>query len=116
MRRRYVPHRGDIVWLSFEPQAGHEQMGRSPALTLSPAGYNGKVGLGIFCPITSHVKGYSFEVALPAGLTVSGVVLSDQIKSLDWRARRAVYAGRLPTAQVLEVLQKLGTLLSESEA
>ena len=116
MRRpRYVPRRGDVVWLSFPPQAGHEQRGRRPALVLSPAAYNGKVGLALFCPITSQVKGYPFEVVLSAGLTVSGVVLSDQVKSLDWRARRAEYAGRLPAAQVQEVLAKLGALLSDAE-
>jgi len=116
MRRRYVPQRGDIVWLSFQPQAGHEQSGRRPALVLSPAEYNGKVGLALFCPITSQVKGYPFEVAVPSSLAVGGVVLSDQVKSLDWRARRAEYVGRLPAAQMLEVLAKVGALLSEGEA
>ena len=112
---RYVPHRGDVVWLSFPPPAGHEQRGRRPALVLSPAAYNGKVGLALFCPITSQVKDYPFEVVLPEGLAVNGVVLSDQVKNLAWRARRAEYAGRLPAARVLEVLAKLGTLLSEEE-
>ena len=116
MRRRYVPQRGDIVWLSFQPQAGHEQSGRRPALVLSPAEYNGKVGLALFCPITSQVKGYPFEVAVPASLAVGGVVLSDQVKSLDWRARRAEYVGRLPAAPMLEVLAKVSALLSEGEA
>lgn len=82
MARRYVPSRGDVVWLSFSPQAGHEQAGRRPALVVSPASYNRKVGLALLCPITSQVKGYPFEVSLPAGLEVSGVVLSDQIKVL----------------------------------
>lgn len=112
MRGRYVPRRGDIVWLSFDPQAGHEQMGRRPALVLSPAAYNGKVGLALFCPITSQVKGYPFEVVIPSGLEAGGVILSDQVKSLDWRARRAEYMGRLSKAQVLEVLDKLGALLA----
>ena len=85
----YVPRRGDAVWLHFDPQTGHEQAGRRPALVLSPESYNGRVGLAILCPITSQVKGYPFEVALPAGSPISGVVLSDQVKSLDWRARRA---------------------------
>lgn len=116
MPRRYVPQRGDIVWLSFHPQAGHEQAGRRPALVLSPAVYNAKVGLALFCPITSRVKGYPFEVVIPSGLAVSGVVLSDQVKSLDWRARRAEFAGQLPEVHVLEVLDKLGTLLLEGEA
>jgi len=116
MRRRYVPQRGDVVWLSFHPQAGHEQAGRRPALVLSPAAYNTKVGLALFCPITSRVKGYPFEVAIPSDLAVSGVVLSDQVKSLDWRARRAEFAGRLPASHVLEVLDKLSALLLEAEA
>ncbi len=116
MRRRYVPQRGDVVWLSFEPQASHEQRGRRPALVLSPAAYNGKVGLALCCPITSQIKNYPFEVVIPAGLAVNGVVLSDQVKSLDWRARHAEYAGRLSAAQVREALAKVGALLSESEA
>ena len=116
MGRRYVPHRGDVVWLSFQPQAGHEQRGRRPALVVSPAAYNGKVGLALFCPITSQVKGYPFEVVIPAGLAVQGAVLSDQVKSLDWRARRAEYAGRLPEDRVQEVLEKVNALLSEDEA
>jgi len=111
--RRYVPQRGDIVWLSFQPRAGHEQAGRRPALVLSPSLYNGKVGLALFCPITSRVKGYPFEVAIPAGLVVSGTVLSDQVKSLDWRARRAEFAGRLSELHVREVLDKVATLLLE---
>ncbi len=116
MPRRYVPQRGDIVWLSFHPQPGHEQAGRRPALVLSPAVYNAKVGLALFCPITSRVKGYPFEVVIPSGLAVSGVVLSDQVKSLDWRARRAEFTDQLPEVHVLEVLDKLGTLLLEGEA
>ena len=116
MSRRYVPQRGDIVWLSFDPQAGHEQMGRRPGLVLSPAQYNGKVGLALLCPITSQIKGYPFEVMIPEGLPVNGVVLSDQVKSLDWRARRAEFAGRVPTAQIQEVLAKLGALLSKDNS
>jgi len=116
MPRRYVPQRGDLVWLSFTPQAGHEQAGRRPALVLSPAAYNGKVGLALVCPVTSQVKGYPFEVGIPAGLPVNGVVLSDQVKSLDWRVRRAEFASRLPESEVREVLAKLGTLLSDAEA
>ena len=109
--RSYCPKRGDVVWLSFIPQAGHEQEGRRPALTLSPEGYNSKVGLGIFCPITSQVKGYPFEVALPEGQKVSGVVLADQIKSLDWAARNAEFCCRVSKEAVTEVLEKLGVLL-----
>ena len=84
----YVPDRGDLVWLEFTPHAGSEQRGRRPALVLSPKSYNGKVGLALFCPVTSKVKGYPFEVKLPDGYAVSGVVLSDQLKSLDWRSRK----------------------------
>lgn len=108
----YTPKRGDIVWLTFNPQAGHEQAGRRPALVLSPEAYNGKVGLAILCPITSQVKGYPFEVVIPDGLEANGVILSDQVKSLDWKARNADYFCELPAASVDEVLQKLNTLLS----
>ena len=107
----YVPDRGDIVWISFNPQAGHEQAGRRPALVLSPGSYNEKVGLAILCPITSHIKGYPFEVKIPDGLNVSGVILSDQVKSLDWKARQAELASRLPEEALEEVLQKLATLI-----
>jgi len=107
----YVPERGDIVWISLNPRAGHEQAGRRPAVVVSPKSYNGKVGLGLFCPITSQVKGYPFEVAVPQGLPVGGVVLADQVKSLDWRARKAELAGRLPADASDEVLGKLGALL-----
>jgi mRNA interferase MazF len=107
----YIPGRGDVVWVQFNPQAGHEQAGRRPALVVSPASYNGRVGLALLCPITSQVKGYPFEVSLPAGGKVSGVVLADQIKSLDWRARQAELAARAPEAVTREVLQKLGALL-----
>jgi mRNA interferase MazF len=107
----YVPERGDVVWISLNPQAGHEQAGRRPAVVVSPRSYNGKVGLGLFCPITSHVKGYPFEVSLPAGLPVSGVVLADQVKSLDWRVRRAEFAARLPDNTSVEIVGKLAVLL-----
>ena len=108
----YIPSRGDIVWLTFNPQAGHEQAGRRPALVLSPAAYNGKVGLAIFCPITNQIKGYPFEVLIPEGLGISGAILSDQVKCLDWKARQAELAGKLPAVTINEVLQKLNTLLS----
>lgn len=107
----YVPERGDLVWLTFNPQAGHEQAGRRPALVLSPAAYNGKVGLALLCPITSQVKGYPFEVPLPVGLAVSGVVLADQVKSLDWRARQVELIAPLPVPVVAQVLRKLTALL-----
>lgn len=111
VKRRYIPDRGDVVWLVFSPALGHEQAGRRPAVVVSPAAYNRKVGLALFCPITAHEKGYPFEVPLPSGLPVSGVVLSDHVKNLDWRARRARFACRLPTEVVAEVLGKLGTLI-----
>ncbi len=110
-RRSHIPDRGDVVWIMLAPQAGHEQAGRRPALVLSPAAYNRKVGLALMCPITSRIKGYPFEVILPAGLPVTGVVLSDQVKSLDWRARPAERICTLPLPSVAEVLQKLGALL-----
>jgi mRNA interferase MazF len=107
-----IPDRGDVVRISMNPQAGHEQAGRRPALVLSPAAYNGKVGLAILCPITNQVKGYPFEVSIPGDLPVTGVVLSDQAKSLDWRARKAEFMCALPGQTTHEVLLKLGTLLT----
>ncbi len=107
----FVPARGDAVWITLNPQAGHEQAGRRPALVLSPRLYNSKVGLALLCPITSQVKGYPFEVAIPEGLKISGAVLSDQVKSLDWRARQASLICTLPDTVVGEVLGKLGVLL-----
>lgn len=107
----YVPERGHAVWITLNPQAGHEQAGRRPAVVLSPAAYNGKVGLAILCPVTNQIKGYPFEVRIPHGLAVAGVVLADQVKSLDWRARKAELICTLPKATVAEVLQKVGTLL-----
>jgi mRNA interferase MazF len=106
-----VPDRGDIVWISMNPQAGHEQSGRRPALVLSRASYNGRVGLAILCPITGQVKGYPFEVAIPEGLPVVGVILADQVKSLDWQARQAELACTVPQEIVLQVIQRLGTLI-----
>jgi mRNA interferase MazF len=111
VREEYIPKRGDVVWLYFDPQAGHEQAGHRPALVISPEAYNSKVGLAIMCPITKEVKGYPFEVALPAGLKVYGVVLADQVKSLDWRAREASFACELPRGIVEEVLDKIGALI-----
>jgi mRNA interferase MazF len=116
MARRYVPNRGDAVWISFDPRVGHEQAGRRPAVVLSPEAYNGKVGLAVLCPITNQVKEYPFEVVIPSGYKVGGVVLADQAKSLDWRARKAEFICTLPKEVILEVLDKLGTLLSPAEA
>lgn len=107
-----VPQCGDIVWITLNPQAGHEQTGRRPAVVLSPGSYNSKTGLAIFCPITNQIKGYPFEVLLPDGLPVAGALLSDQVKSLDWRIRNAELLCSLPTDTISEVLQKLSALLS----
>jgi mRNA interferase MazF len=112
VNRNYIPQCGDAVRISLNPQAGHEQAGRRPAVVLSPRSYNGKTGLAILCPITSHIKGYPFEVVLPDGLPVSGAVLSDQVKSLDWRVRNTELICTLPDEVVSEIMQKLGTLLS----
>ena len=108
----YVPDRGDVVWITLNPQAGHEQTGRRPAVILSPAAYNGKVGLAILCPITNQIKGYPFEVLIPPDMDVIGAILADQVKSLDWCMRKAELICTLPEATLVEVLQKLGTLLS----
>ncbi|MCX6002961.1 MAG: endoribonuclease MazF [Chloroflexi bacterium] len=110
--RAYIPQCGDVVWITLNPQAGHEQAGRRPAVVLSPRNYNGKTGLAILCPITNQVKDYPFEVLLPEGLPVAGVILSDQVKSLDWRARNVELICLLPDETISEVLQKLETLLS----
>jgi len=113
----WVPECGDVVWITpdppIRPQSGHEQAGRRPAVILSPKSYNSKTRLAILCPITSQVKGYPFEVLLPAGLAVAGAILSDQVKSLDWRARKAELICPLPDEIISEVLQKLKTLLSK---
>ena len=111
----YIPDRGDVVWLSFNPQAGHEQAGRRPALVLSPKEYNGKVGLSILCPITSRIKGYPYEVAIPEDCDVQGVILSDQVKNLDWRIREAELICKLPEDTLVETLGKLLTLLSTKD-
>jgi len=107
----YCPKRGDVVWISFNPQAGHEQAGHRPALVLSPQAYNRKVGLAILCPLTNQVKGYPFEVRIPEGVQASGAVLADQVKSIDWRARKASRLCTLPEGTVRQVLNKVGTLL-----
>ncbi len=109
----YIPKRGDAVWITLDPQAGHEQAGRRPALVMSPSAYNGRVGLALLCPITSQVKGYPFEVPLPEGLPVAGVVGADQVKSLDWRARKATRIVAVPEEVVTQVVIRLQTLLEE---
>jgi mRNA interferase MazF len=108
---QYVPERGDVVWLHFTPQAGHEQAGRRPALVISPRAYNRRVGLALFCPVTSQVKGYPFEVELPQGLEVSGAILSDQVKSLDWRAREADRVCTVPDEVLQETIARILALV-----
>ncbi len=111
MAKACVPERGDIVWLQFDPQAGHEQAGHRPALVVSPRAYNSKVGLALFCPITSRVKGYPFEVVLPKDGKARGAILSDQLKSLDWRARKTTRFDRASEEVVVEVTARLLTLV-----
>jgi len=113
-KKDYVPERGDVIWITLNPQAGHEQAGRRPAVVLSPSTYNGKVGLAVLCPVTSKIKGYPFEVILPKGLSVSGAVLADQVKNLDWHIRDTEKIGELPKEILDQVLEKLGALLFDS--
>lgn len=110
-RANYIPSRGDIVWLQFNPQAGSEQAGHRPALVISPQSYNARVGLAVFCPLTTQVKGYPFEVELPAGQKAAGAVLADQLKSLDWRVRKAKKFDEVSSEVLAEVLAKIGTLV-----
>jgi len=109
MARRYVPDAGDVVWLQFDPQAGHEQAGHRPALVLSPLIYNAKTGLMLCCPLTTQVKGYPFEVTLDGPRP--SAVLADQVKSLDWRARKAVKKDKVSVAQLAEVRAKIVALV-----
>jgi mRNA interferase MazF len=109
--RAYVPDAGDLVWLTFDPQAGHEQRGRRPALIVSPRAYNSKARLAIACPITSHVKNYPFEVALPPGGRVAGVILADHIKNVDWQARKVAFEAKAPAEVITDVREKLRALL-----
>jgi mRNA interferase MazF len=108
----WVPDRGEFVAINFDPRAGHEQAGRRPALVLSAAIYNGRSALAVFAPITNQIKGYPFEVLIPAGLAVTGVILADQLKSLDWQARDAQFIATAPVDVLLQVLQKSALLLS----
>jgi mRNA interferase MazF len=107
----YIPDLGDIVWLSFDPQSGHEQAGRRPALVLTSKEYNDKTSLAIVCPITSQIKKFPFVILLPHDITIKGVVLTDQVKSMDWRARQAEYAETLAPDVVEKVQEKLRLLL-----
>lgn len=107
----YVPDSGDLVWLTFDPQAGHEQRGRRPALIISPRAYNSKSSLALLCPITNQSKGYPFEVSIPEGCGVSGVVLADQLKSVDWKAREARKIGTVPSSALDAVRERLAPLI-----
>ena len=111
----HVPERGEVVWLEFNPQAGSEQAGHRPALVISPKSYNQKTGLALVCPITSRVKGYPFEVELPQGLGAKGAILCDQIKSLDWRARRANPLGSVPDCVIEEVTARILALVDPED-
>lgn len=112
--RAYVPDEGDLVWINFSPHIGHEQAGRRPAVVLSPRFYNEKAGLALMCPVTSKAKGYPFEVALPTGFRVRGVILPDQLRSLDWQQRQPQKAGKLPSGTLEEVRTRLAILLGIS--
>ena len=111
MSYEYIPERDDIVWLNFTPQSGHEQAGKRPTLVISPSSYNRKVGLALFFPITSRIEGYPFETILPSDLEIKGVVLSDQIKSLDWRARKIEFVCKVPENIIKEVVKRLNVLI-----
>jgi len=110
----YVPSRGDIIWLNFTPQAGHEQKGSRPALVISPQAYNKKTGLAICCPITSNIKGYPFEVVL-TGKNIQGAVLSDHLKSLDWKVRKAKWIEKASSSVLEECIGKISALIIQSK-
>jgi mRNA interferase MazF len=114
----WIPDRADVVWVSLSPQpghkpTGHEQAGRRPAVVISPSPYNRKTDLALMCPITSKVKGYPMEVLIPPDLPIEGAVLSDQVRSLDWKARNASFICKLPDDVMSEILGKLSTLICE---
>ena len=108
---KYVPERGDVLWLQFSPQAGHEQAGKRPAVCLSPRVYNEKTNLGLFCPVTSKQKGYPFEIPIPSDIPVKGVILSDQVKRLARNIREASFIAKLPENTLKEILDKIQLLL-----
>jgi mRNA interferase MazF len=110
VRAAYVPDSGDFIWLSFDPQAGHERGGRRPALVLSPKIYNQKSGLALVCPVTNQPKGYPFEITVPGGHGVTGVILADHVRSVDWKARQAKELGRCPAEVANDVLARLAPL------
>ncbi len=107
----YIPSRGDIVYLDFDPTKGHEQRGHRPAFVISPFAYNERTSLTLFMPITKQQKGYPFEVCLPSGLTIQGVILADQIKCLDWQARGVQFVEFAPKSVIREVQAKIEPLL-----
>lgn len=111
MASKYVPERGDLIWIAFDPQAGHEQAGRRPGLVISPRSYNAKTKLALICPVTSQIKGYPFEVALPDG-RIGGVILADQVRSLDWAARAAEKSTQVDERVLREVLAKIAALIN----
>ena len=110
VRNKYIPGRGDIVWLNFDPGSGHEQKGKRPAVVVSPEGYNRKTGLALFCPITNKIKNYPFEVKI-ANKVINGVVLSDQIKSLDWQTRKIEFIAKGSPEKIDEIIKKISVLL-----
>ena len=112
VKKKYIPERGDIVWLNFNPGSGHEQKGKRPAIAISPKNYNEKTGLGIFCPITSKIKDYPFEVKI-TNKKINGVVLSDQIKSLDWGSREIEFITKESSEKLDEIINKISVLLFE---
>jgi len=109
--KEYVPDRGHLIWLNLNPKAGHEQAGHRPAIVLSPISYNSKSGLAVVCPITNQQKGYPFEVPIPGGLAIMGVVLSDHIRCLDWRTRNAAYSCNAPKDVLDDVIAKVNALI-----
>ena len=111
-RKPYVPQRGDLVWLEFDPQAGHEQSGRLPGIVVSPDIYNQPSGLALVCPITSRIKGYPFEVLIDEG-KIKGAVLADQVRSVDWKQRNASLIARASEVLLAEVIGRMSVLLSE---
>jgi len=113
--KSFIPDFGDIVWLDFNPQAGHEQAGRQPALVISPKMYNEKTGLAIFCPVTSKMKGYPFEVKIQQNDKIEGVILSDQIKNLEWKTRNAEFITKLPETEFKETINKINALLNPAQ-
>lgn len=115
MSRRYVPGRGDIIWLNFDPQAGHEQAGRRPAIVLSARTYNSRTGLCIVCPVTTRIKGYPFESKLPADLPISGAALSDHVRSVDWKARNASFISQGSADLTQQILAKLSAVIFSDE-